>query len=161
MSTRGIIKTAVAGLASALLLLAPACARESAEVSSETRGTTSPAAAHGSHDPAHGGIVSMTADLHFETVLDSAGRHEVHLSDGARQPLPASALAAVAMTLERHGVEPERLALDRDARGAFWVAEGRPLGKAALTKVVVTFNRPGEPPTSMPIALPEHAHHEH
>ncbi len=161
MNTLGMMKTAVVGLASALLLLAPACARESAEASPETPGTTASAAAHGNHDPDHGGIISMTADLHIETVLDPAGRHEVHFSDGARQPLPAVALAAVAMRLERRGAQPERLTLDRDARGAFWVAEGGPLRKAALTKVVVTFNRPGEPPTSMPVALPEHAHHEH
>lgn len=161
MSTKGMTKTAVASLASAILLLASACAKESAEASPETRGTSAPAAAHGSHDPAHGGIISMTADLHFETVLDPAGRHAVHFSDGARRPLPASALAAVSITLERHGAQPERLELAPDARGAFWVAEGRPLGATAISKVVVSFNRPGEPPTSMPVALPEHGHHEH
>lgn len=152
MSAHSFTKTALIGLASALLLLAPACAKEGAD---------STAAPHGSHDPAHGGMIGMTADLHFETVLDSAGRHRVYFSDGARAPLPASTLAAVSMTLERRGAAPERLELEQDASGAFWAAEGRPLGSSELTKVAVTFNRPGEPPISMPLALPEHGRHEH
>lgn len=86
MGTHSFTKTALIGLASALLLLAPACAKEGAD---------STAAPHGSHDPAHGGMIGMTADLHFETVLDSAGRHRVYFSDGARAPLPASTLAAL------------------------------------------------------------------
>ncbi|GMV14412.1 MAG: hypothetical protein KJ015_35980 [Myxococcales bacterium] len=162
MSTKVRTRRAVVGLASALLLMmVSACAKEDAESRPEPRGNTPPAVAHGSHDPAHGGIMSMTADLHFETVLHSAGRHQVHFSDGARRPLPASTLAAVSMTLERHGAQQERLELDPDARGAFWVAEGRPLGKVPVTKVVVTFNRPGESPTSFPIAVPDHGHDEH
>lgn len=109
-----------------------------------------PAKPHGNHDPAHGGVVMMVADLHFEAVIDPAGQHRVYWSTGAREPLPASAIEAVAITVKRPGAAPEQLTLARDPTDAFWVAAGAPLADPAA-EVEVTFNRKGEPAATMPV----------
>ena len=84
--------------------------------------TEQPAKPHGGHDPAHGGLVLMDAERHVEVVLDpTTGAHRVYVSDGARQPLAASTLDAVTLT-----VAGEQLAMTRAADDQSWEAKGRP-----------------------------------
>ena len=82
-----------------------------------------PAKPHGSHDPAHGGLVMMDShDHHFEVVLDAkGGKHRFYLSDAAREPLPASTLDAVTLV-----VAGEELRMTRAADDRSWEAAGKP-----------------------------------
>ena len=83
---------------------------------------------HGDHKPRFGGVVLMNGpDLHFEVVLDPAGRHRVYFSDGMRTPLPASGASEVSIEIQRPGQDPERVPLEIDDRDVGWVGQGHAL----------------------------------
>lgn len=98
-----------------------------------------PAKPHGGHDAAHGGLVLMDATYHVEIVLDTAaGKHRVHVSDGARSPLPASTFDAVELT-----VAGEKLAMTRAADDKSWEASGKPAPTAGA-KVSIAYSKGGQ-----------------
>ncbi len=102
-----------------------------------------PAQPHGSHDPAHGGIVMMDATYHVEIVLDTkAGKHRVYVSDGARDVLPASTFDGVTLT-----VAGEELAMRRSADDTVWEATGKPAPTTGA-KVAITYSKDGKPVAS-------------
>src|SRR2546427_733599 len=71
-----------------------------AATASSAAGSTVP---HGDHNPHHGGVVMMKGDdLHYEVVLDPAGRaHRVYFTDAVREELPASVASDVVLTIKR------------------------------------------------------------
>jgi hypothetical protein len=104
-------------------------------------GITTP---HGDHSPHHGGMVLMSGELHYEVVLDPAGKHSVWFSDAVREDLPASVASKVEMTVTRPNAPAETLSLAIDESGESWVASGQPLaGNDVMVKLV--FNARGEP----------------
>jgi hypothetical protein len=104
-------------------------------------GITTP---HGDHSPHHGGMVLMSGELHYEVVLDPAGKHSVWFSDAVREDLPASVASKVEMTVTRPNAAPEALTLTIDDSGESWIAAGRPItGNDAMVKLVFTAR--GEP----------------
>jgi hypothetical protein len=106
-------------------------------------GPGKPAKPHGSHDPAHGGLVMMDATYHVEIVLDTkAGNHRVYVSDGARDVLPASTFDGVTLT-----VAGEELAMSRSADDAVWEATGKP-APPTVAKVAITYTKDGKPVAS-------------
>jgi hypothetical protein len=109
--------------------------------------STSGAAAHGDHNPHHGGIVMMKGDnLHYEVVLDPAGRaHRVYFTDAVREDLPASVASDVVLTFRRPGAAEERIALQIDDAGESWVGSGAPVTAPAATTVRVAFAIQHEP----------------
>jgi len=82
---------------------------------------------HGDHTPQHGGLVLMNGDVHYEVVLDPAGRHSVWFSDAVRTELPASIAMNVRLVVSRPGAPAETLALEIDESGESWVAKGQPV----------------------------------
>ena len=68
----------------------PAPAVNQAPKDAQHAGITEP---HGDHSPHHGGIVLMNGDVHYEVVMDPAGKYEVWFSDAVRTDLPASVAA--------------------------------------------------------------------
>jgi hypothetical protein len=91
---------------------------------------------HGDHTPQHGGLVLMNGDVHYEVVLDPAGRHSVWFSDAIRTELPASIATNVRLVVSRPGAPPEALALEIDESGESWIAKGQPVaGDAVMAKL--------------------------
>jgi len=119
--------------------------------------TTTPAegvVGHGSHDPKHGGVVQMYGELHYEVVLDPAGRHRIYFSDVSRADLPASTASEAFITVSRPGERNELLRLTIDEDGESWVAAGTPVRTAGAT-ARVAFRVRGEPWwTDLPIPGP-------
>ncbi len=110
---------------------------------------------HGDHDAQHGGVVMMTADLHVETVLGSDGKYRVYWSDAARDPLAASKLEKVTLTIVRPGEAPEEVTLAKDASDKLWEGQGKPLAEPAKADITLTYNGPGQAPTPQKIVFPE------
>ncbi len=106
---------------------------------------TSGAAAHGDHNPHHGGIVLMKgSDLHYEVVLDPTGRlHHVFFTDAMREDLPASIASTVALTVQRPGRPDEPIAMRIDDAGESWVGRGNPIAAPATVRIAFTIR--GEP----------------
>jgi hypothetical protein len=101
---------------------------------------------HGDHNPHHGGVVLMNGDLHYEVVLDPAGRsHRLFFSDAVREDLPASIASSVALTIFRPGATDELIPLQIDGTGESWTGSGRVVADPAKTTVRVTFTIRGEP----------------
>lgn len=98
-----------------------------------------PAKPHGSHDPAHGGLVMMDShDHHFEIVLDpKTGKHRFYLSTGARDPLPASTLDAVTLT-----VDGDKRSMIRSADDTSWEVTGKPAPTSGV-KVSIAYSKGG------------------
>jgi len=140
--------------AAATAALALACSSQ--EPAGPNRGGAR-APLHGGHEAAHGGVLTMVADIHFETVLDPGGRHRVYWSDGLRRPMAASAIEAVTLTVKRREAPPERLTLRPDPSDTFWVAAGTALIELHAD-AEVTFNRRGEPAVTMALERPRAAH---
>jgi hypothetical protein len=109
--------------------------------------STTAAVPHGDHNPHHGGIVMMKGDdLHYEVVLDPAGRaHRVYFTDAVREELPASVASDVVLTVRRPDAAEERIALQIDDAGESWVGSGRPVAVPAATMVRVAFAIQHEP----------------
>lgn len=99
---------------------------------------------HGSHDPAHGGLVLMDAHHHHvELALDAkSGKHRLYVSDDARAPLPASTFDEVRLSIQRDGASPEVLAMARSADGAYWEAAGQPVPERGA-KVALSYTKGG------------------
>jgi hypothetical protein len=111
---------------------APAPA-QSAPKDAQHQGITEP---HGDHSPHHGGMVLMNGDVHYEVVLDPAGRYELWLSDAVRTELPASIASNVTVTVSRPNAEPEMLRLAVDESGESWTGTGKAVaGDAVMVKV--------------------------
>src|SRR5581483_1497124 len=119
-------------------------ARKAAPAAAAQPAATAPdgsAVPHGDHNPHHGGIVMMKgSDLHYEVVLDPAGRaHAVYFTDAVREDLPASVASAVALTIKRPGAADERIPLRIDDAGESWVGSGRAIADPAQTQARVEF----------------------
>ena len=99
---------------------------------------------HGDHTAHHGGLVLMNGEVHYEVVLDRAGRHRIWFSDAVREELPASQADRVTMTIVRKGAPEESLALAIDDSGESWVASGRPVAPGEVT-VKVSYVLRGQP----------------
>jgi hypothetical protein len=133
-----------------ILLLAGACSSTPAEPvatpaarpnDSQHAGITTP---HGDHSPHHGGIVLMQGELHYEVVIDPAGKHSVWFSDAVREDLPASVASKVEMIVTRPQASPEMLALTIDESGESWITTGTPVtGNDVM--VTLRFAVRGEP----------------
>jgi hypothetical protein len=114
-------------------------------------GITTP---HGDHSAHHGGLVLMNGEVHYEVVLDRAGKHRIWFSDAVREDLPASQAAQVTMVVIRKGAPEETLALAIDDNGESWVAAGQPLAPGDVT-VKVSYVLRGEPfEIEIPLAVP-------
>jgi hypothetical protein len=102
---------------------------------------------HGDHTPHHGGIVMMKGDdLHYEVVLDPAGRgYSVYFTDAVRDELPASVASNVELTIKRPGGADEHVALRIDDTGESWVGSGQPVADPTETTARVGFTIRNEP----------------
>lgn len=102
---------------------------------------------HGDHNPAHGGVVWMQSnDLHFEVVLDPAGKHAVYFSDAMRMELPAAIASDVTITVKRGGGEPDEvIELTIDEYGESWSGTGSPVEESPDVMASVRFVYEGEP----------------
>lgn len=95
----------------------------------------------------------MNGEVHYEVVLDRAGRHRLWFSDAVREDLPASQAAKVTMVILRSGAPDESLALAIDDSGESWVAAGRPV--AGEVTVKVSYLLRGEPfEIEIPVTVP-------
>ena len=105
------------------------------------QGITEP---HGDHSAHHGGMVLMNGEVHYEVVLDPAGRYELWLSDAVRTELPASIASNVTVTVLRPNAEAEVLRLAVDEAGESWAGSGKPVtGDSVMVKV--NYDLRGEP----------------
>jgi len=96
----------------------------------------------------------MNGEVHYEVVLDRAGKHRIWFSDAVREDLPASQAAKVTMVVIRKGATEEILALAIDDNGESWVAAGQPLAPGDVT-VKVSYVLRGEPfEIEIPLAVP-------
>jgi hypothetical protein len=101
---------------------------------------------HGDHNPRHGGVVLMKGDLHYEVVLDPAGRaHHLYFTDAVREDLPASVASDVGLTIRRPSLPDEHIVMQIDGAGESWVGSGRAMGSQAATTVRVAFSIAHEP----------------
>ena len=99
---------------------------------------------HGDHSPHHGGLVLMNGDVHYEVVMDPAGKYEVWFSDAVRTELPASVAEKASVEVTRPGGAAEILALAIDESGESWIGTGQPVtGEGVMVKV--TYALKGEP----------------
>jgi hypothetical protein len=143
-------------LAALVLLVGAACGspapppQGAASRTPPAPGVTQPPAAagtvpHGDHNPHHGGVVMMRGDLHYEVVLDPAGKSQLFFSDAIREDLPASLASGVSITVRRTGEADEVVALEIDGSGESWIGSGRPVADPAKTMVRIAFTVGGEP----------------
>jgi hypothetical protein len=99
---------------------------------------------HGDHQPHHGGIAYMYADLHYEVVLGSDGHHRVYFTDSAREDLPASVASDVSLTIEGPRHQREKLTGTIDPQGECWIFGGQPVAGGNDTLVRVAFVAKGD-----------------
>jgi hypothetical protein len=88
----------------------------------------------------------MKGDLHYEVVLDAAGRYRLYFSDAARAELPAAAAVNASILLMRPGEPPEGVELQIDESGESWVGQGRAVNDPAKTTARVSYTIRGEEP---------------
>jgi hypothetical protein len=102
---------------------------------------------HGDHAPHHGGVVMMKGDdLHYEIVLDPAGRaYRVYFTDAVREELPASVASDVVLTIKRPSPPDERIAMQIDEAGESWIGRGQPVANPAATTARLAFSIHHEP----------------
>ena len=88
----------------------------------------------------------MNGEMHYEVVLDRAGKHRIWFSDAVREDLPASTASSVVIVVSRPGSAPEELALTIDDSGESWVTAGTPVvGDDVMVKIsYITGGRPFE-----------------
>jgi hypothetical protein len=102
-------------------------------------------AAHGNHDPHHGGVVMMYGtDLHYELVVLPAGNVSIYFTDAQRGELPASVVSDVAIEIERPGSKPETVTMAIGATGECWEGRAAPV-KEVDTTLHLAFVFQGEP----------------
>jgi hypothetical protein len=115
-------------------------------VEAERAPAAAPALPHGDHNPHHGGVVLMNGDLHYEVVLDPAGRsHRLFFSDAVREDLPASIASSVTLTIRRPSGADELIPLQIDNSGESWTGSGRAVTEPANATARVAFTIKGEP----------------
>jgi hypothetical protein len=132
-----------------LLVAAGACsqpkpqpvANTSKPADAQHAGITTP---HGDHTPRHGGMVLMNGEVHYEVVLDRAGKHHIWFSNAVREDLPASVASKVMMIVTRPRASDELLALQIDENGESWVAVGQPVA-GNDTMVKIAYDLGGKP----------------
>jgi len=139
-----------AALAVASCRQAPAAAPRAAAAAPTASGAAAPSGGtvpHGDHNPHHGGVVMMKGDdLHYEVVLDPAGRaHRVYFTDAVREELPASVASDVVLTIKRPSPPDERIAMQIDEAGESWIGRGQPVANPAATIVRLAFSIHHEP----------------
>jgi len=146
----------VLGCSGALLIGCAAAPPPAAEPSptpkdAQHAGITTP---HGDHSAHHGGMVLMNGEVHYEVVIDRAGKHRIWFSDAIREDLPASQAAKVTMTIVRKDAPSETLALGIDDSGESWVAAGHPVAPGDVT-VMVSYVLRGAPfEIEIPLTVP-------
>jgi hypothetical protein len=112
---------------------APATEAAATPKDAEHAGITEP---HGDHNPHQGGIVLMHGDVHYEIVMDPAGKYEVWFSDAVRTELPASVASNVRVEVTRPAGAVESIALAIDEAGESWIGQGQPVtGDGVMVKV--------------------------
>jgi len=85
-------------------------------------------------------------DLHYEVVLDPAGReHRVYFTDAVREELPASVASGVVLTIKRPSPPDEIVAMQIDDAGESWVGRGQPVANPAETTARLAFSIRHEP----------------
>jgi len=85
-------------------------------------------------------------DLHYEVVLDPAGRaHHVYVTDAVREDLTASVASDVVLTIHRPPMPDERIAMQIDEAGESWIGGGRRVRTPPATAVRVAFTIRNEP----------------
>ena len=89
--------------------------------------TAEGAMGHGSHDPKHNGVVLMSDQYHFESVLNPAGKYAIYFTDMARNDLPATVATEVKITVTRPGEPVETIPMKIDESGEGWIGEGKPV----------------------------------
>ena len=145
--SRTVIVVAIAAIALTSCKRTPAA--DPAVVHATPSPTPSAAGAvpHGDHNPHHGGIVMMKGDdLHYEVVLDAAGRaHRLYFTDAIRDELPASIASDVSLTIRRPHAPDERVAMRIDDAGESWIGGGAPVAAPSSTTVRVAFTIRAEP----------------
>lgn len=99
---------------------------------------------HGNHDSAHGGLVMMYIDLHFEIVLLEEGGVQIHYSDAGRSPLPAAVVSDVMVEILDAAAPGETIPMSVSAAGDFWEGDGSVVS-SPVTIVRVSFLFQGEP----------------
>jgi len=114
-------------------------------------GITTP---HGDHSAHHGGLVLMNGEVHYEVVIDKAGRHRVWFSDAVRDDLPASQATRVTMAIVRQGAPEEFLSLGIDDSGESWIAAGRPVAPGDVTVKVSYILRGQALEIEIPMTVP-------
>ena len=88
----------------------------------------------------------MKGDLHYEVVLDPAGKaHHLFFTDAIREELPASIATDVALTIHRPNAPDEPIAMTIDEFGESWVGSGRTVDITPATTVRVAFSIHQEP----------------
>jgi hypothetical protein len=114
---------------------------------------TASAPAHGDHSPHHDGVVMMKGDLHYEVVLDPAGRYRMYFTDATRADLPAATALHAAITVMRPGEPPEGVELQIDEAGESWVGQGRPVLQPAQATARISYTIRGEEPYWIDLAF--------
>ena len=85
-------------------------------------------------------------DLHYEVVLDPAGRaHRVYFTDAVREELPASVASDVVLTIRRQSSPEERIAMQIDEAGESWAGSSQLVGSPATTTARLAFSIRHEP----------------
>jgi hypothetical protein len=131
-----------------------------------------PAFAHNGvdHSAHHGGIVRPWKELHYETATLPAGGIQIYFADAAGEPLPASAVAQVALEIAHPAAKTEYVDMAIDPTGVFWTGKTLPLTDTASTlRIGFTFHGaaasvevPGAPVIAASVAAarkkPVHVH---
>src|SRR5258707_8905728 len=142
-------RRAVAALA--VIACAAACRRAPEPAPRATVAAVAPnvpaasAVPHGDHNPHHGGVVMMKGDMHYELVVDQAGRVQLFFTDAVREDLPASIASAASVTLQGKDRADEPIRLQIDPNGESWIGAGRPVADRANTTAKVSFTIRNEP----------------
>lgn len=85
-------------------------------------------------------------DLHYEVVLDPAGRaHHVYFSDAVREDLPAAVASDVRLTIHRPNQPDETVAMRIDDAGESWIGGGRTVESPRTATVRIAFSIAKEP----------------
>ena len=88
----------------------------------------------------------MKDDLHYEVVIDPAGKsHQLFFTDAIRDDLPASIASSASLTIHRGDGSNESIALRIDDAGESWIGSGRAVADLGKITVRVSFTIRSEP----------------
>ncbi|MBI4471193.1 MAG: DUF3347 domain-containing protein, partial [Acidobacteria bacterium] len=115
---------------------------------------------HTDHNPHHRGVLSMTGNLHFETVLEDTGRVRIYFTDEFRRPQPPSVVSDLEVIFNPEEASEEEIKVRPDASGQFWEGHGKPL-TADTAALLVAYTYDGaEHATLVEVAHPLNAQRE-